>query len=36
MDLRNIGEDKFDHAVTPVGIEKMVEMFAAAAITVAY
>ena len=36
MDLRNIGEDRFDHAVTPVAIEKMVEMFERAAVTVAY
>lgn len=36
MDFRNIGKDKFDHAVTPVGIEKMVEMFEGAEVTVAY
>ena len=36
MDLRNIGEDRFDHAVTPVAVEKMVEMFERAAVTVAY
>jgi predicted peroxiredoxin len=36
MDLRNIGGDRFDHAVTPVAIEKMVEMFERAAVTVAY
>jgi predicted peroxiredoxin len=36
MDLRNIGEDRFDHAVTPVAVEKMVEIFERAAVTVAY
>jgi predicted peroxiredoxin len=36
MDLRDIGEDGFDHAVTPVAIEKMVELFERAAVTVAY
>jgi len=36
MDLRNIGGDRFDHAVTPVAIEKMVELFERAAVTVAY
>jgi predicted peroxiredoxin len=36
MDLRNIGEDRFDHAVTPVAVEKMVELFERAAVTVAY
>ncbi|MEK6743023.1 MAG: hypothetical protein AABZ15_05420 [Nitrospirota bacterium] len=36
MDLRNIGGDRFDHAVTPVAIEKMVEMFERAAVMVAY
>jgi predicted peroxiredoxin len=36
MDLRNIGGDRFDHAVTPVSIEKMVELFEKAAVTVAY
>jgi predicted peroxiredoxin len=36
MDLRDIGEDGFDHAVTPVAIENMVEMFERAAVTVAY
>lgn len=36
MDLRNIGGDRFDHAVTPVDIEKMVEMFEQAAVTVRY
>ena len=36
MDLRNIGGDRFDHAVTPVSIENMVELFERAAVTVAY
>jgi predicted peroxiredoxin len=36
MDLRNIGGDRFDHAVTPVAIEKMVEIFEGAAVTVTY
>jgi predicted peroxiredoxin len=36
MDLRDIGEDRFDHAVTPIAIEKMVEMFERAAVTVMY
>lgn len=36
MDLRNIVGDRFDHAVTPVAIEKMVELFEKAAVTVAY
>lgn len=36
MDLRDIGEDRFDHAITPVAIEKMVELFERAAVTVAY
>jgi predicted peroxiredoxin len=36
MDLRNIGGDRFDHAVTPVAVEKMVELFERAAVTVAY
>ena len=36
MDLRNIRGDRFDHAVTPVSIEKMVELFERAAVTVAY
>ena len=36
MDLRNIGEDRFDHAVTPVAVEKMVEILESAAVTVAY
>ena len=36
MDLRDIGGDRFDHAVTPVDIEKMLEMFERAAVTVRY
>ena len=36
MDLRNIGGDRFDHAVTPVDVENMVEMFERAAVTVRY
>jgi len=36
MDLRNIGRDRFDHAVTPLPIEKMAEIFERAAVTVAY
>lgn len=36
MDLRDIGGDRFDHAVTPVAIEKMVELFEQAAVTVRY
>ena len=36
MDLRNIGRDRFDHAVTPLSIEKMAEIFERAAVTVAY
>ncbi|MHB8845831.1 MAG: hypothetical protein ACYC7L_13910 [Nitrospirota bacterium] len=36
MDLRNIGGDRFDHAVTPVDIEKMVELFERAVVTVRY
>lgn len=36
MDLRNIGEDSFDHAVTPLAIEKMVELFEKAAVMVSY
>jgi predicted peroxiredoxin len=36
MELRNIGADRFDHAVTPVAVEKMVEIFERAAVTVAY
>ena len=36
MDLQDIGGDRFDHAVTPVAIEKMVELFERAAVTVAY
>lgn len=36
MDLRNIGEDRFDHAVTPIAVEKMAEIFERAAVIVAY
>lgn len=36
MDLRNIREDRFDHAVTPLPIGKMVEIFERAAVTVSY
>lgn len=36
MNLRNIGENRFDHAVTPVSIEKVVELFERAEVTVAY
>ncbi len=36
MDLRNIKGDRFDHAVTPIAIEKMVELFERAGVTVTY
>lgn len=36
MDLRNIRGDRFDHAVTPVSIDTMAEVFERAAVTVAY
>ena len=36
MELRNIRGDKYDHAVTPVGMDKMVEILGRATIYVAY
>jgi len=36
MELRNIRGDKYDHAVTPVGVDKMVELLDGATIYVAY
>ncbi len=36
MELRNIRGDKYDHAVTPVGTDRMVALFGGAAIYTAY
>ncbi|MBI4720737.1 MAG: DsrE family protein [Chitinivibrionia bacterium] len=36
MELRNIGGEKYDHAVTPVGMDRMVEILGGATIYVAY
>jgi predicted peroxiredoxin len=36
MELRNIKGDKYDHAVTPVGMDRMVEILEGATVYVAY